>query len=83
MIRQLETGSSSSSSSSHIQFITPIYVLEPHIIIRLYLGRYLTLRSVSSLNNPQNSENEIFCENYEVDMLKILLVIIIGYIHYA
>jgi hypothetical protein len=29
------------------------------------------LRSVSSLNNPQNSEMK-FCEKYEVGMLKIL-----------
>jgi hypothetical protein len=37
----------------------------------------LTLGSVSLLNNPQNSE---FCcgEKYEVDMLKII-IIIIGY----
>jgi hypothetical protein len=39
---------------------------------------YLTLRSVSSLNNPQNSEMR-FCEKYEVVMLKII-IIIIGYI---
>jgi hypothetical protein len=38
---------------------------------------YLTLRSVLSLNNPQNSEMK-FCEKYEVDMLKII-IIIIGY----
>jgi hypothetical protein len=37
-----------------------------------------TLRSLSSLNNPQNSEMKI-CEKYEVDMLKII-IIIIGYI---
>jgi hypothetical protein len=40
-----------------------------------YSLNYLTLRSISSLNNPQNSEMKI-CEKYEVDMLKI---IIIGY----
>jgi hypothetical protein len=38
-----------------------------------------------SLNNPQNSEMKI-CEKYEVDMLKII-IIIIGYIlnkfHYS
>ncbi len=37
-----------------------------------------TLRLVLSLNNPQNSEMKI-CEKYEVDMLKIT-IIIIGYI---
>jgi hypothetical protein len=37
----------------------------------------LTLRSVSSLNNPQNSET-IFCEKYEVHMLKIIIMMI-GY----
>jgi len=35
------------------------------------------LRSVSSLNNPQKREMK-FCEKYEVDMLKII-IIIIGY----
>jgi hypothetical protein len=35
------------------------------------------LRSVSSLNNPQKREMKI-CEKYEVDMLKII-IIIIGY----
>jgi hypothetical protein len=39
---------------------------------------HLTLRSVSSINNAQNSEMK-FCEKYEVDMLK-LIVIIRGYI---
>jgi hypothetical protein len=38
---------------------------------------YLTLRLVLSLNNPQNNEVKI-CEKYEVDMLKII-IIIIGY----
>jgi hypothetical protein len=38
---------------------------------------YLILWSISSLNNPQNSEMK-FCENM-VDMLKII-IIIIGYI---
>ncbi len=39
---------------------------------------YLTLRSVLlSLNNPQNS-GTIFCEKYEVDMLKIIMIFI-GY----
>jgi hypothetical protein len=46
----------------------------PHL--NLYCP-YLTLRSVSSLNNPQNSEMKI-CKNYEVVMLKII-IIIIGY----
>ncbi len=36
---------------------------------------YLTLRSVSSLNNPQNSEMN-FLWKYEVDMLKIIIIII-------
>jgi hypothetical protein len=36
-----------------------------------------TLRSVSSFNNPQNSEMK-FCEKYEVYMFKII-TIIIGY----
>jgi hypothetical protein len=43
-----------------------------------YSLNYLSLRSVSSLNNPQNSEMK-YCEKYEVDMLKII-IIIIGYI---
>jgi hypothetical protein len=39
---------------------------------------YLTVRSVSSLNNPQNSEMK-FCQNMKlVDMLKII-IIIVGY----
>ncbi len=38
---------------------------------------YLTSRLISSLNNPQNNEMKI-CEKYEVDMLKII-IIIIGY----
>jgi hypothetical protein len=38
----------------------------------------LTLRSVSSLNNPQNIEINFF-EKYRLDMLKII-IIIIGYI---
>jgi hypothetical protein len=41
--------------------------------------RVFTLRSVSSLNNPQNSEMKI-CEKYEVDMLKIIIILIIRYI---
>jgi hypothetical protein len=50
---------------------------------RLHKVDYLTLslRSVSSLNNPQNSEMKI-CENMKivVDMLKIIIIIIIiGY----
>jgi hypothetical protein len=48
---------------------------------RLHKIDYLTLslRSVSSLNNPQNSEMKI-CENMKlVDMLKIIIIIIIGY----
>jgi hypothetical protein len=40
---------------------------------------YLNLRSVLSSNNPQNSANEIWGKN-EVDMLKIIIIIIIGYI---
>jgi len=36
---------------------------------------YLTLRSVSSLNNPQNNEMN-FCRKYEVDILKIIIIII-------
>jgi hypothetical protein len=43
-----------------------------------YVIYYLTLRLVSSLNNPQNREMK-FCEKYEIDMLKII-IIIIGYI---
>jgi hypothetical protein len=38
---------------------------------------YLTLRSISSLSNPQNSEMN-FYEKYEVDMLEII-IIIMGY----
>jgi len=38
----------------------------------------LTIRLVLSLNNPRNDEIKI-CEKYEVDMLKII-IIIIGYI---
>jgi hypothetical protein len=35
-----------------------------------------SLRSVSSLNNPQNSEMK-FCENMKlVDMLKIIIIIV-------
>jgi hypothetical protein len=34
---------------------------------------YLTLRSVSSLNNPQKSEMKIY-EKYEVPMLKIIII---------
>jgi hypothetical protein len=42
------------------------------------IREYLTLTSISSLNNPpQNSEMKI-CEKYGVDMLKII-IIIIGY----
>jgi hypothetical protein len=41
------------------------------------LIRYLTLKSVSSLNNPQNSETKI-CENMKLKCLKIILIII-GY----
>jgi hypothetical protein len=36
---------------------------------------YLTLRSVSSWNNPENSEMK-FCEKHEVNMLKIIIIII-------
>jgi len=36
---------------------------------------YLTLRSISSLNNPQNSEMN-FCENMKFNMLKIIIIII-------
>jgi hypothetical protein len=39
---------------------------------------HLTPRSVSSLNNPPNSQKK-FCEKYEVEMLKIIIIIIIGY----
>ncbi len=35
---------------------------------------YLTLMSVSSLYNSQNSEMK-FCEKYEVEMLKIIIII--------
>jgi hypothetical protein len=48
---------------------------------RLHKIDYLTLslRSVSSLNNPQNSEMK-FCENMKlVDVSKIIIIIIIGY----
>jgi hypothetical protein len=48
---------------------------------RLHTIDYLTLslRSVLTLNNPQNSEMK-FCENMKlVDMLKIIIIIIIGY----
>jgi len=41
------------------------------------VGVYLTLRSVLSLNCPQNNEMK-FYEKYEVEMLKII-IIIIGY----
>jgi hypothetical protein len=41
------------------------------------LGMEEVLRSNLSLNNPQNNEMKI-CEKYEVDMLKII-IIIIGY----
>jgi len=36
---------------------------------------FLTLRLVSSLNNPQSNKNEILWK-YEVDMLKIIVIII-------
>jgi hypothetical protein len=36
---------------------------------------HVTLRSVSSLNDPQNSEMKI-CEKHEVDILKIIIIII-------
>ncbi len=39
--------------------------------------KYLTLRLVSSLNNHENNEMKI-CEKYEVNMLKII-IIIVGY----
>ncbi len=43
-----------------------------------WISNYLTLRLVSSLNNnPQNNEMN-FCENIEVYMLKII-IIMIGY----
>ncbi len=41
------------------------------------LGWYHTLRSVSSLNNPQNSEM-FFLWKYDIDIVKII-IIIIGY----
>jgi hypothetical protein len=37
----------------------------------IYLPTYLTLRSVSSLNNPQNKEIK-FCENMKLTFLKSL-----------
>jgi hypothetical protein len=36
---------------------------------------FTTLRSVSPLNNPQNKEMKISCK-YEVDMMKIIIIII-------
>jgi len=50
-----------------------------HLVYYPPLYTYLTLRSVSALNKntPQNSEMK-FCEKYEVDMLKII-IILIGY----
>jgi len=36
--------------------------------------RYITLRSVSSLNNPQNGEMN-FCGNMKFEMLKIIIII--------
>jgi hypothetical protein len=47
------------------------------VFITIILHAYLTLRSISSLNNSPNNEMK-FCEKYEVDMLKII-IIIIGY----
>jgi hypothetical protein len=35
---------------------------------------YITLRSVSSLNNPQNGELN-FCGNMKFEMLKIIIII--------
>jgi len=46
-------------------------------IVKVQSVMYPTLRAVSSLNNIQNNEMKI-CEKYEVDMLKII-IIIIGY----
>ncbi len=45
------------------------------VLITIILHAYLTLRSISSLNNSQNNEMKI-CENMK---LKII-IIIIGYI---
>jgi hypothetical protein len=49
------------------------------VIDRAVATSYLTRRSVVSSNNPQNSEMK-FGEKYEFDMLKIIIIIIIGYI---
>jgi hypothetical protein len=47
------------------------------VALSCYFQWMFFLRSVSSLNNPQKREMKI-CEKYEVDMLKII-IIIIGY----
>ncbi len=55
------------------------FVLDNHVPQGTWLIclKYFTLRSLSSLNNPQNSEMKI-CENMIFSMLKII-IIIIGY----
>ncbi len=53
---------------------TQMLILVEHLRV---LGMEEVLRSNLSLNNPQNNEMKI-CEKYEVDMLKII-IIIIGY----
>jgi hypothetical protein len=46
-----------------------LIVIYPYGRLSSSTWNYLTLRSGSWLNNPQNSEIK-FCEKYEVDMLK-------------
>jgi hypothetical protein len=41
----------------------------------MFYIKYLTLRSISSLHNLKNSKMK-FCEKYDVDMLKIITIII-------
>jgi hypothetical protein len=63
------------------QYHVPSYTLFNGITLGIYsianAPKYLTLSSVSSVNNPQNNEMK-FCEKYEVDILKII-IIIVGY----
>jgi hypothetical protein len=51
---------------------TQMLILVEHLRV---LGMKEVLRSNLSLNNPQNNEMKI-CEKYEVDMLKIIIIII-------
>jgi len=54
-----------------VQFFLVLLQVALHSVCVIW---YLTLSSVSSLYNSQNSENEILCK-YEVDMLKIIIII--------